>query len=58
MIRTDALTRNTKYELRLKTISFLRAQQCCAPTALSIYVVYRRRHRRIIEKSLKTPDFR
>ncbi|MCC5598044.1 hypothetical protein [Nostoc favosum] len=30
------MTRNTKYELRLKTISFVRAQQCCAPTASAV----------------------
>ncbi|MBD2559430.1 MULTISPECIES: hypothetical protein [Nostoc] len=43
------MTRNTKYEIRLKTISFVRAQHCCAPTAWSIY------DRRIIKKSLKQP---
>ena len=41
----------------LKTTSFVRAQHCCAPTAWTIYVVYRRRHRRIIKKSLKQQIF-
>jgi hypothetical protein len=56
--RTSPLTKNTEYDQGLKTISFVRAQQCCAPTASSIYVVYRRKHRRIIKKSLETSYFR